>query len=231
MKNLKSCLALGTFATILAVAAAPAAFAQSEREQSNFTITEPLDVGTFTLQPGTYNIQVVQIDANRNMIRVMDTDQKKLYTTVLTRPYPILMSDVIPESRYVVWATPPGQPSVLRTWFPRDRSIGHEIVFSETRAKELAALANDRVIAVPDKVAETEYRTAPLYVVTPDRQVKPYEPKLAAVEPKPAPLQVAETRPARELPGTASRVPLFAALGLLSLGAALGLGALANRGA
>lgn len=224
MKNLKTCLALGTFATILAVAAAPAAFAQSEREQSNFTVTEPLDVGTFTLQPGTYNIQVVQIDANRNMIRVMDTDQKKLYTTVLTRPYPILMSDVIPESRYVVWTTPPGQPSVLRTWFPRDRSIGHEIVFSETRAKELAALANDRVIAIPDKVAETEYRTAPLYVVTPDRQVKPYEPT-------PAPVRVAEARPARELPRTASRVPLFAALGLLSLGAAFGLGALANRGA
>lgn len=224
MKNLKTCLALGTFATILAVAAAPTAFAQSEREQSNFTVTEPLDVGTLTLQPGTYNIQVVQIDANRNMIRVMDTDQKKLYTTVLTRPYPILMSDVIPESRYVVWSTPPGQPSVLRTWFPRDRSIGHEIIFSESRAKELAALANDRVIAIPDRVAEAEYRTAPLYVVSPDRQVKPYEPT-------PAPVQVAEARPARELPRTASRVPLFAALGLLSLGAAFGLGALANRGA
>jgi hypothetical protein len=48
-------LALGALATLLVVPA-PAALAQSQRENSTFTVTEPVDVGSFTLQPGTYLI-------------------------------------------------------------------------------------------------------------------------------------------------------------------------------
>ena len=63
MKKLMSCLAVGTFATVLGVASAPVAYAQSDRENSTFTLTEPLDVGSFTLQPGTYLIKVVLLEA------------------------------------------------------------------------------------------------------------------------------------------------------------------------
>ena len=77
------------------------------------------------------------------------------------------------------------------------------------------------VIAIPDEVKEAEYKSVPLTVVTPELQVKPYE--------APAPTVVAEARPLRRLPGTASHVPLFAALGLLSLGGAFGLRVLTNR--
>ncbi|MDP2959397.1 MAG: hypothetical protein Q8N53_23465, partial [Longimicrobiales bacterium] len=215
MKKLMTCLALGAFATLLAAAPTSSALAHSQPEEATFVVTEPLDVGTVTLQPATYHIKVVKIDSNKDMLRVMDAEQTKIFTTVLTRPYPITMGEVIPESRYVVWSTPAGQPQVLRTWFAADRSIGHEVVYSQKRAMELAAIARERVIAVPDEVTEDTYSTAPLLIVTPERQVKPYEPRLA--EREPAPLQVAETR---ELPETASRVPLFAALGLLSLAGA-----------
>ncbi len=225
MKKLMIGLALGAFATLLAAAPAGSALAQSPPEEATFTVTEPLDVGTVTLQPGTYHIKVVMIDSNKDMLRVMDPEQKKVYTTVLSRPYPTTMGEITPESRYVVWSTPAGQPKVLRTWFAADRSIGHEIVYSQRRAMELAALAKEPVYAVDDAVTETTYATAPLLVVTPEREVKPYEPKLARVEPAP-PVKVAV---ARELPKTASRVPLFAALGLLSLAGAFGLRSLVNR--
>jgi len=224
MKKLMIGLSLGAFATLLAAAPTSSALAQSLPEEATFTVTEPLDVGTITLQPATYHIKVVKIDSNKDMLRVMDAEQTKIFTTVLTRPYTITMGETVPESRYIVWSTPPGQPRVLRTWFASDRSIGHEIVYSQKRATELAALAKESVIAIPDEVTEDTYPTAPLLVVTPERQVKPYEPRLAQAEP--APLQVAE---ARELPRTASRVPLFAALGLLSLAGAFGLRALVNR--
>lgn len=224
MKKLMIGLSLGAIATLIAAAPTRSALAQSQPEAATFVVTEPLDVGTITLQPGTYVIKVVKIDSNKDMLRVMDAEQTKIYTTVLTRPYPITMGEVIPENRYVVWSTPPGQPRVLRTWFASDRSIGHEIVYSQRRAGELAAMAKEPVIAVPDEVTESTYATAPLLVVTPERQVKPYEPKPVRTEP--APVRVAE---ARELPATASRVPLFAALGLLSLAGAFGLRALVNR--
>lgn len=224
MRKLMDRLALCAFAMLLATATTRSALAQSPPEEATFTVTEPLEVGTVTLEPGTYHIKVVKIDSNKDMLRVMDPEQTRVYTTVLTRPYPTTMGEVIPESRYVVWSTPPGQPRVLRTWFAADRSIGHEIVQSQQRASELAAQAKQPVIAVADGVTETSYPTAPLLVVTPERQVKPYEP--APTRAEPAPLQVAE---ARELPRTASRVPLAAALGLLSLAGAFGLRTLVSR--
>lgn len=227
MKNLKSCLAMGAFTTLLGVVSAPAALGQNASQQSTITLTQPLDVGTVTLQPGTYLIKVVLIDSNRDMLQVTDPEQKKVFTTVLSRPHPILDGEIMPETRYTIWAATPTQPQALRTWYARDRSSGHDIVYPQGRAIEFASASKEEVIAIPDAVRETEYKTAPLLIVTPDRQVKPYVAVASKTPAKPVPVAVAEA-PAK-LPKTGSRVPLFAALGLLSLGGALAVRALANR--
>jgi hypothetical protein len=217
MKKLISCLALGTFATFLGVVSTPA-YAQSDRENSTFTVTEPIDVGAFTLPPGTYLIKVVMLDSNRNMIQVTNVEQTKVFASVLATPHAIREGEAAPSSRYIYYTTAAGQPKALRTWFARDTTNGQDIVYPKRRAMELAALAKEPVIAIPDEVKEAEYKSVPLTIVTPQQQVKPYE----------QPVVVAEARP-RELPRTASHVPLFAAMGLLSLGGALGLRALTNR--
>ncbi len=220
MKKLMTCLALGACATLLGVAS-PAS-AQSDRENSTFTVTEPIDVGAFTLQPGTYLIKVVLLESNRNVIQVTNVEQTKVFANVLATPHPIRADEGVPSSRYIYYTTATGQPKALRTWFARDTTNGQDIIYPKRRAMELAAMAREPVIAIPDEVKEAEYKSAPLSIVTPEQQVKPYE------APQPAPIAVAEARP-QELPRTASHVPLFAALGLLSLGGAFGLRALANR--
>ena len=90
--------------------------------------------------------------------------------------------------------------------------------------------------------------TAPLVVVTPEKETKEYlfkevtaaKPPVPEVAPAP-PAKVAEVAPAqpapvaettvphKRLPRTASDVPLHAGLGFLSLLGALGLGVLARR--
>jgi hypothetical protein len=224
MKKLMTCLALGTFATLLGVASAPVANAQSDRENSTFTITEPVDVGGFTLQPGTYLIRTLLLASNRYTVQVTNVEGTTVFATVLAVPHPIQRDEMVPESRYIYYATAPGQPKALRTWFAGDVSNGQDIVYSKRRAMELAATAKVPVIAIPDAVKEPEYKTVALTVVTPDQNMKPY------VEPAP-PVVVAEARPLKQLPATASHVPLFAALGLLSLGGAFGLRILTNRAA
>ena len=224
MKKLKTLIALGAFATLLGVASAPVASAQGEFENSTFTVTEPVDVGGFTLQPGTYLIKVVLLSSNRNMIQVTNEAQSKVFASVLATPHAIRVDEQIPSSRYIYYATAPGQPKALRTWFARDTEKGQDIIYPKRRAMELAAAAKEPVIAIPDEVKEAEYKSVPIAVVTPDLQVQPY------AEPAP-PVVVAEARPLKQLPATASHVPLFAALGLLSLGGAFGLRALTNRAA
>jgi hypothetical protein len=214
MKKLMTGLALGAFAALLVVTS-PAALAQSERENSTFTVTEPVDVGSFTLQPGTYLIKVVTLESNRNMIQVTNEDQTNVFASVLATPHKLAANEAAPTSRYVYYATEPGQRKALRTWFARDTTNGQDIVYSQKRAMEIAVVAKAPVIAIPDDVKETEYKSATLTVVTPQQEVRPYE--------QPAPVaMIAEAPPARKLPATASTVPLYAALGLLCVGGAVG---------
>jgi hypothetical protein len=207
-------LALGAFATLLVVPA-PAAFAQSERENSTFTVTEPVDVGSFTLQPGTYLIKVVTLESNRNMVQVTSEDQTKVFASVLATPHALAANEAAPTSRYVYYATAPGQRKALRTWFARDTTNGQDIVYPKQRALEIAVAAKAPVIAIPDDVKETDYRSATLTVVTPEQQVKPYE------EPRPV-VMLAAAAPATRLPATATAVPIYVALGLLCVAGAIG---------
>ncbi len=174
MKKLMTGLALGAFAALLVVAS-PAALAQSERENSTFTVTEPVDVGSFTLQPGTYLIKVVMLESNRNMIQVTNEDQTKVFASVLATPHTLAANEAAPTSRYVYYATAPGQRKALRTWFARDTTNGQDIVYPKQRAMELAVVAKAPVVAIPDDVKETEYKSATLTVVTPQQEVRPYE--------------------------------------------------------
>ena len=143
----------------------------------------------------------------------------------------------IPASRYIYYPESAGHIKVLRTWFAANTPGlgGHDIVYPRQRALELAALVKEPVVAIPDEVKEAEFKTAPLIVVTPEKEVKPYVEVTVQKPPVPeaAPAQPTKAveKPVhhKRLPKTASDVPLHAGLGLLSLLGALGLGALARR--
>jgi hypothetical protein len=164
------------------------------------------------------------------MIQVSNAEQTKVFATVLARPHPILPEEVVPSSRLIYYKNASGEPIALKTWFAGYTPSGQDIIYPKQRAMELAAASKEPVIATADEVKEAEFKTAPFSIVTPERQVKPYvEPVIVAQNaPKPAPVAVAEAGPS-ELPRTASNIPLFAALGVLSLGGAFGLRVLAHR--
>lgn len=231
MKKLTRYLTLATFATLLGVASAPSANAQSDRENSTFAVTEPLEVGGYTLQPGTYLIKVVTLTADRNTIKITNVEETEVFALVLATPHPIRTDEMVPSTRYTFYQTTPGQPKALRTWFPRDSTNGQDIVYPKRRAAELAAAAKEPVATIPDTVKEADYKTAPITVVTPGQTARPREEPVMVAQkaPERAPVAVAEADAGSELPRTASRVPLYAALGLLSLGAAFGLRTFANR--
>lgn len=186
-----------------------------------FTVTEPIDVGAFTLPPGTYLIKVVMLESNRNMIQVTNEEQTKVFANVLATPHAIVANEAAPTSRYVYYPAAPGQRRALRTWFARDTMNGQDIVYPKRRATELAVVAKVPVPAIPDDVKETEYKSVSVTVVTPE-QVKPYE------EPAP-PVMIAEARPPAQLPATSTRLPFSVVLGLLCVGGAIGARVLSKQ--
>jgi hypothetical protein len=220
-------LRLGTLVLLVGVLSVPSALAQIP-EYSTMPIDEPTDVGGTILQPGTYLIRVLPGFSNRNRVQITSPDRETIYTTVLTVPHAIAPTEEMPNTMFVFYPAFEGQPRALRTWFAPDpvSKGGHDIVYEESRAKQLARASRSSVVAYRGEMA-ADMGTTELEVVTPEATIQPYvvpePPRVAVVTPPPPPPppapMIAETR--RELPRTAGNTPLIALLGLLSLAGAV----------
>jgi len=215
-----------------AILVSTAAFAQTP-EVSVLPVTEPLDVGGTILQPGTYHIRVVPSNTDRNKIQVMSTDGTKVFATALTVPHPLEPGEEVPNTTFIYYPAGEGQPRALRTWFARDPEAsqgGHDIVYNENRAKQLARLAKADVVYYPATVTVAEVDTE-LQVVTPEATVETYtytppaptivERQTTTITETTTPMTSASTTSDVDMPATASNVPLFALLGLISLAGAV----------
>ncbi len=220
MRSNMKLLMVSAFALLIAVPAV----AQTP-EASILPVTEPLDVGGTILQPGTYLIRVLPSTTDRNKVQITNEDRSKVFATVLTVPHTLEPNEEIPSTTFVFYPAGEGQPKALRTWFapnPEASIGGHDIVYDEKRARQLARIANASVTAYPTTV-NADLDRAELRVVTPEPVV---ERTPAPMTPAPmtssevAPVQTADTS-TMEMPATASRVPLLALLGLIALAGAV----------
>jgi hypothetical protein len=234
MKNPWKILAISVFVLIIA---APAALAQTA-ESSTLVLDEPTDVGGTVLQPGTYNIRVVSRPVgDRNRVQITSLDGTQIFTTVLTVPHDLEPNEQVPASRFVYFPAGEGQPRALRTWFAPNSPMdaGHDIVYEESRAKQLARLASRTVVSYPEDTVIVEDNTPTLSTIRPDATVEAYT--VTTTTPAPAPVTTTVTTPQPEvtpmtsaqpetdtqpveMPRTASRIPLMALLGLVSIATA-----------
>ena len=243
MKNMLKPLALSALVVLISMSAA---FAQTP-EASVLRVTDPLDVGGTLLQPGVYTIRVLPSFESRNQIQITSPDLKTVFATVLTVPHYVVPNEETPNTTFVFYPTADGQSAALRTWyaaFPDASQGGHDIVYSKSRAEQLARLSHSNVVSYQDQTAVANLNTVPLQVVTPEATVETYTPPpvasvattetttettsttsapmtSAAMTPAPeAPTEVADSAPA-DMPRTASNTPLLALLGLAAIGGAI----------
>ncbi|HEU4521063.1 MAG TPA: hypothetical protein VFT12_03610, partial [Thermoanaerobaculia bacterium] len=152
------------------------AFAQTP-EASVLPVTEPLDVGGTILQPGTYTIRVLPSFSDRNKVQVTSMDGQTVYATVLTVPHPLEPTEEVPNTTFIYYPAAEGSPRALRTWFaphPEASLGGHDIVYEESRAKQLARIANSRVVYYPETEVAEIRDDAELAIITPEATVETY---------------------------------------------------------
>lgn len=210
MKSTLRFIVVSAFALLISVAA----FAQSP-EVSILPVTEPLDAGGTILQPGDYTIKLIRSPSDRNKIQITSTDGATIYATLLTVPHYLEPGEEVPNTKFVFYPAEAGLPRALRTWFASSPSTslgGHDIVYAETRAQQLARLSNAKVVSYEDTVTVADLDTTELHVVTPDAKVEKYT--------YPAPMISSEPEP-MEMPQTASKLPLLALLGFVALAGAV----------
>jgi len=186
-------------------------------------------VGQKFLPAGTYVFKLVDSLSNRDIVQIFNENETHVFATILTiANYRLKATD---ETVMTFRERPAGQPEAIRAWFYPGANWGQEFVYPKARAVELAKVTQQPVLYVPSEVA-TEMakpvpvealKQAPIMAVTPRGE----EVEIAQVV-EPPPVQTASARPP-VLPQTASPLPLFGLIGLLSLGAGFALSVFSKR--
>jgi len=232
MKRFKLVSMLFSFA-LLALAITPRVKAQTSNEKTIMTFTEPFEVpgvDAQVLPAGTYVFTLVESLSDRNIVRITNLDGTHVYTTILA----IDNVRLKPTDKTVLTFKErgEGQPEAIKAWFYPGYAWGQEFVYPKKRAIELAKIVNEPVLEMPVEtttaVPVETLKSVPVTAIQPTGEEVPIT---AVVQTPPA--AVAAAPPAAEvaqaLPQTASSLPLFALLGLLSLVAGFTLLVIAKR--
>ena len=207
----------------------PRASADEWDQKTIFTFSGPVEIPGQVLPAGTYVFKLADSSSDRNVVQVFSKDEKHLYGTFLS----ISDQRLRPAGKPIITfdERAAGSPEAVRAWFYPGDDFGHEFVYPKPKAVALAKANNTPVPSMPAELAANTTTSATVnepqvtaMKQTPLKAQKPTEEEVEISE-----VFVAQASPTdqaqipAELPQTGSPFPLIGLLGLLSVGAALGL--------
>jgi LPXTG-motif cell wall-anchored protein len=227
-------------ATIFCLSLATLAFSASVKadawnKKTIVTFSQPVEVpGGVVLPPSTYVFKLADSASDRHIVQIFNEDQNHIYATVLAIPNYRLQ--VTGKTVITFTERPAGEPPAIKAWFYPGDNFGQEFVYSKRRAADFAKVATSPTPAAPSEPEPEITEPAKPLNEEPvtdlkESQSTDKEGEIAqTVEPPPAtttPTPREETADAPEsmeqLPQTASQLPFWGLIGLLSLGAGLAL--------
>jgi LPXTG-motif cell wall-anchored protein len=240
--NLFKTATIGFCLALLGATFSPSASGAEWDRKTVMTFSGPVEIpgvhlkGYSVLPAGTYVFKILDSQSNRHIVQIFDKDETKVYATILAIPnYRLKATD---KTVITFSERPAGQPEALRAWFYPGRNWGEEFVYPKAKALEIAKTTNQVVLFTPDDIEQeveepihsateprvVELKKAPVMAIKPTgEQVELAQvvtpPPPAELTSSPAPVQMAQNRPA-SLPNTGSPLPLAGLFGLLALGGA-----------
>jgi hypothetical protein len=218
-------------AALLIAATVSVARADETDRLTYLTFSGPVQLPGVVLKAGTYTFRLADPNGDRHVVRVFEKSNNRLITTLMAvsnqRLEPV-------KDPYIMFAErPAGMPQAIKAWFYPGQRFGEEFVYPRKQAEALAKANHEPVLTTASnekgtaklraaevtridergqEAAAAVAQSAPQSAradspgVTAQRSVTPAEPPRG------------ESRQARrELPQTASYVPLAGLLGALSL--------------
>jgi hypothetical protein len=122
---------------------APLAQASQRDQASQLTFSQPVQIpGDVILPPGTYWFTIEDNAANRNLVRVFDSNWQPVASLVTTTASITEPSD---NTLLVFAERSPNQAVVLLDWFYPGDSAGHEFVYSGAEGQSILESTTDYV--------------------------------------------------------------------------------------
>ena len=112
-----------------------AAHADTWDQATKLTFTESVQIPGQILPAGSYLIEMVNTDTNRNIVQIFNSDRTVLYATLQTVPTERLKPT---GDAVITFAEESGRPVALVKWFYPGNIIGNEFLYSKQEEKELA---------------------------------------------------------------------------------------------
>jgi hypothetical protein len=148
----------------LAVAAAlliaHVASADQWSEKTILTFTEPVMIPGATLQPGSYVFKLVDSSTDRNLVEISNERTGQVITT--TQAVPAARENISGDVVLKFSPTEPGTAPAIRAWFYPGSIYGHQFVYPDNQAREIAARTKTLVLSTD--VPGTDLTKGTLYL-------------------------------------------------------------------
>jgi hypothetical protein len=195
-------------------------------QKTVFTFSGPVEIPGQVLSAGTYVFKLADSSSDRNIVQVFNKDETHLYGTFLAIPdYRIK-----PAGKTIITfeERPAGSPEAVKAWFYPGENYGRDFVYPKPKATALAKANNTPVPSMPAEFAGNTIKPAatvkaPHIVAMSQAPLKAQKPTEEEVEIAEVFAVSAEAPLPPTLPTTASPLPLIGLVGLLSIGAGVGL--------
>ena len=195
-------------------------------QKTVFTFSGPVEIPGQVLSAGTYVFKLADSSSDRNIVQVFNKDETNLYGTFLAIPdYRIK-----PAGKTIITfeERPAGSPEAVKAWFYPGENYGRDFVYPKPKATALAKANNTPVPSMPAEFAANTIKPAATVKAPPIGAMS--QAPLKAQKPTEEEVEIAEVFAVSPeaplpptLPTTASPLPLIALVGLLSIGAGVGL--------
>ena len=195
-------------------------------QKTVFTFSGPVEIPGQVLSAGTYVFKLADASSDRNTVQVFNKNETHLYGTFLAIPdYRIK-----PAGKTIITfeERPAGSPEAVKAWFYPGENYGRDFVYPKPKATVLAKANNTPVPSMPAEFAANTIKPAatvkaPHIVAMSQAPLKAQKPTEEEVEIAEVFAVSAEAPLPPTLPTTASPLPLIGLVGLLSIGAGVGL--------
>lgn len=139
-------------ALCIAVAAACAlpASASEWNKKTKVTFSGPVEVPGKVLPAGTYTFQLLNSNANRDIVQIWNQDRTQLDDTILA--IPDYRSNPSGKTVITFNERPSNTPEALRAWFYPGDKYGVQFVYPHQQAVNIAQRSNQNVLATRDDI-------------------------------------------------------------------------------
>ena len=226
----------GLALSLMVSISATTARADQANDGTFVTFSQPVEVAGHTLPAGTYTFRLADSLTDRHLVQIFN-DKGLFIATVMAVPdYRLKPTN---ETVIKFAEVPSGSVEAVRAWFYPGNSVGQEFVYPKPRAAQLAKAAHAPVPAIAaDAIDADALRTAPIVAITPDQKESPVAAVIqttpvaeiatvGTLASEPVAIGTSGSTPdpkaARQLPKSASGLPLVVLCGLASGGLAVGL--------